>query len=240
MPPVGKRDEVTQRAMTRLGTIENKTLSPTGDAKTDCLDAAIDWYDRLRPRASTYEVAGDNVKRRFVLSTDVAGWAKGSSLAGPVQFVTDPDTDDEKILDLDLNEWDQRRSSAGDDVLMLAAPVPTGTTLRVLWTAAHVVHAIDAALTTIPDRDADAFVSMMAALMARWVSRRASDIAAANLGADQIDAEPIGTRWAKRASELEKQALDRLAPKSESVSAAGASIDWENENTTARQPRVGH
>jgi len=226
--------------MTRLGNIDSKTFAPTGEAKVDSLDAAIDWYDRLRPRSSTYEVAGDNVKRRFVLSTDVTGWAKGSSLAGPVQFVTSPDTDDEKISTVNIDEWDQRRSSAGDDVLMLAAPVPVGTILRVLWTAAHVVDADDADLTTIPERDADAFVSMMAALLARWISRRASDIATASLGADQIDAEPIGERWAKRARELEKLALDRLAPQSESVSAAGASIEWANDNTTARQPRVGH
>jgi hypothetical protein len=240
MPPVGKRSDVLRRAVTRLGAIDSKTLKPTVDAETDCLDAAIDWYDRIRPRTSVYEVAGDDVKRRFVLSTDVTGWAKGSSQAGPVQLVVSPDTNDEKIADLGLNDWDQRRSSAGDDILMLAATVPTGTTLRVHWNAAHIVDAVDGADTTIPERDADAFVSMIAAFLARWISRRASDVANANLGADQIDAEPIGERWAKRARELETQAMDRLAPKSDSVSAAGASVEWPNDNTTARQPRVGH
>jgi len=242
MPPVGKRSDVTARAKTRLGAIDSKTFKPTGDAETDSLDAAIDWYDRLRPRASVYQVAGDNVKRRFVLSTDVAsaGWVKGTSQAGPVQLVTDPDTNDEKIRELQLDEWDQRKSTAGDDVLMLTSAVPTGTTLRVHWNGPHVVHATDPLLTTIPERDADAFVSMFAAFLARWISRKASDIASASLGADQIDAEPIGERWARRARELEKMAMDRLAPTSDSVSAAGASIEWANDNTTARQPRVGH
>jgi len=239
MPPIGKRSDAIEKALVRLGAIDSKSFAPTVDAQGDCLDATLGWYDRIRPRSSIYEVAGDGTKRRFVLSTDITEWVKGSEI-GSIQFVTAPDTDDEAARDLALDEWSQRQSSAGDDVLMLTAPAPTGTTLRVIWNAPHVVDADAADDTTIPERDSDAFLTMFAAYLARWVSRRASDSAAPSLGADQIDAEPIGERWAKRARELEKQATDRIAPSSETVRAAGASIEWNNDNTPARQPRVGH
>jgi len=239
MPPIGKRADALKQAMVRVGVIESKTFAPTIDAQGDCLTSALGWYDGIRPRSSLYEVAGDNTKRRFVLSTDIVTWVKGSEV-GTVQCVTSPDTNDERVVELGLDEWSQRVSIAGEDVLMLVAAVPVGTTLRVLWNAPHVVHETDASLTTIPTKDADAFLSMLAGYLARWISRKASDNAAPSLGADQIDAEPIGERWARRARELEKQAMERLAPTSETVRAAGASIEWNNDNTTAGQPRVSH
>ncbi len=239
MPPIGKRSEATKQALVRLGSIDSKTLAPTIDAQSDCLDATIAWYAGIRPRSKLYQVAGDDTKRRFVLSTDVSGWVKGSEVQS-VQLVTSPDTNDETVRELAGEEWNQRVSIGGDDVLMLAGAVPVGTTIRVTWNAPHVVDAEFANSTTIPERDADAFLTMLAAYLARWVSRRASDIASASLGADQIDAEPIGERWSKRARELEKQAMERLAPTSETVRAVGASVDWKNDNTAARTPRVGH
>lgn len=240
MPAVGKRSDVTKRAMTRLGAITSEGLTPTGEAQDDCLYAAIDWYGQLRPLRRIFESAGDGVTRRFVLATLIgADWIKGTSEAASVAKVTNANTNDESAQDLDISDWQQLVAANGDDVLMIDDAVAVGTTLRIGWTSPHAVDAGDATLTTIPTKDAEAFVSMFAGYLARWISRRASDLAMSSLGADQVDAEPIGERWKRRAVELEKMALERLAPTSESVGPAGASIQWTDESTN-RPPRIGH
>lgn len=242
MPAVGKRSEVKQQAMVRLGAIGSQTFSPTLDAQEDCLVSAIAWYEKLRPLQKIHQSASDGVTKRFVLATLInPGWEAGISEVASVASVTAPDSSDETITDVPVDKWEQSKSASGADVLMLGSPVPTGSTLRIAYSASHVVDADDADDTTIPAKDGDALISMTAAYMARWISRKASDSAAASLGADQIDAEPIGERWARRAKELEKMATDRLAPPAPEASIpAGASIDWDTQSSLGRQGRIGH
>lgn len=241
MPAVGKRSEVTGRAMTRLAAEGSKTTAPTVDAQADCLNQAIDWYDQMRPLRLTFQTGGDGVTRRFVLATLIgAAWVAGTSEVVAASSVTDPDGNDEKVRAFELDEWSQIKASNGADVLMIAEAVPTGTTLRLIWTSPHTVHTDDAALTTIPTKDADAFVSMFAAKLARWISRRASEAAASSFGADQVDMEPISERWKRRAAELEKEATERLSPTTENISSAGASVEWRDESAITGSNRIGH
>lgn len=242
MPPLGTRTTATTQAVVRLGSIVSKTFTPTTEAKDDCLNATIAWYDQIRPLRKIHQSAGDGSSRRFVLATLIgASWAVGDSQVESVAVVSSPDTSNEVSTDVPVDQWQQDKAINSVDILMLGASVDAGSTLRIRWSAPHTVHATDASLTTIPTKDADAFLSMFAAYLARWISRRASDDASASIGADQIDAEPIGERWARRAKELEKMANERIsAPPADSLSPAGTSIDWDVQSTLGRQGRIGH
>lgn len=241
---IGISADVITAALARLGTVDSVKLAPTADAKTSELANAVDLYSRVRPRARTFEFAGDNLKRRFVLRTDVAGWRNGSSkLAPPLQTVENAGTNSETITDMEDLGWSLSVNPSGDDVLMLASVIPTGQTFRLHWQDLHTVHASDAALTTVPDSDKEPFVSLVAHFLAAWIARTSADLTAASIGIDQVDLESVSERFAKRARELRKDAMDRLAPEegSEISGSGGASITWDpSRSALSGGRRIAH
>jgi len=241
MPPVGKQSDVLTRAMDRLGKLSD-SLAPTIDAQKDALHDTIDEYSRLKPRDMVFEQAGDDTTRRIVLSTVLlaSGWKKGSNTVVSVETVTAAGTNDETTESYDLEDWQQRIGANGDDLLFLATAVNTGSTLRLVWDGWHVVHETDPTLTTIPENDAEPFVSLLASKLAEWVARKASDSANASLGTDQVDMEPISERWRRRAKELRDESFyARLTPTSATTAASGTSVEWATDRDPWHE-RISH
>lgn len=241
-----KLTDLKSAADIKLGNVESAKLQPTDNAKDDAARDALDEYSAVTPRQLVHEQLGDGTTRRFVLQSIVTGppaWADGSSQLLTVQFVANPNTQDEEAKELDTETWELQQDTTGKQVLLLEQAPSTAETLRLTWTLPHTIEELDGAgpgTTTVPLRDRIALLLLVTAQLAAWVSRTASDQRATSMGIDQIDFRSIDDRWRRRSEELRKAAISRLGPGEINRGAAGASVDYETKTRLGRQPRVSH
>lgn len=240
MSKVGTLDAFTARVLRRLGKVESEKMTPSPEAQADLIGEALDLYDRHRPHAQVHEREGSDVARRFVLPALITGWRSGTDRVLDVAQVMGANTDDEIEATYPATDWTVTRDTTGQDVLRLAWAPGSGTTLRIRYATPHALHATDAALSTVPDGDAEALTLLGVTVFAAWIARSAADMANQALGADQVDYSNISSRWDKRGKDAYAAALRLLTPEAETHRASGASVTWESTSLLARQPRVGH
>lgn len=221
----------------KLGNIESDKLAPTTAAREEAVRGALSEYSTDAPRVRIHEEAGDGTTRRWVLPTEIVDWTDGLSGVLKVSIVESANTDDEDEDELDEDEWATKRSASDEDVLFVATSVSTSQTLRIYWTDDHAVYGLDSATaTTIPARDQDGFAYLVAANLAAWIMRTASDDADHTMGLDQVDFRGVRNQWAENARRLREAAIERVP--SLGKAGAGGAIDWINTDRLLGRRRI--
>lgn len=215
-----------------LGRIESGKLQLVHDEKLASIADVVDEFNGIRPFLKQTEIAGNGVKRRFLLDTTViAGWDAGFSQVQSLHLVADVGTDSEDADEIDDEAFEYRLTADATpkEVLffLFAAPA-TGQTLRIVWSLPHTVKDLDgAAATSIKARDKQAFLLLVASEFARKICCRACDLSDLSMGMDQVDYKTFSERWRINAKELRRRAIQRWAPSELSTGAAGSSTEWE-------------
>lgn len=225
-----------QRVTTRLGKIDSPKLAPTQQVIEQAVEDALDEFTKLRPRVQTFQTAGDDSKKRYVLRTFVTGWRNGSSKISRVEEVISADTDDEQITGFDDADILLSIDTSGDDILRLPHTISASNVIRIVWEDRHIIHESDETLTTVAEAHTEVVTLFAVAMLERWVARKASELSDASLGASQVDLESVATRFRERATEDLRAALERLGP----ASADASYYDWESESGLTGTRRISH
>lgn len=225
----------------RLPEPASTNLQASSDQKNDFVQDALDVFSKALPRTIVFDQVGDGSTRRFVLETLLNGagneWVDRTSTLELVQLVTDPDGDDERVGDLEPDDWTVRRSAAGEDVLFLNSSVGTTLTMRLHYTRPHAVKDLDsAAASTIAEADGSAFLYLAMAAYSRWITAKASELKNQALGIDDVNLDELAARYKERTEELRELAKTRL---SAAAGGAGTMVDWERD-TALGPKRISH
>ena len=232
---------VRNKVLERLLVVDDSVLRLDEVEVTDAIREALDLFNVVAPLEKVYQVAGDGTKKRHVLSTDVTNWVKSISRVKEVDYVIDPDTDDEIIRRLRKEYWVQSVSSTGDEVLNVQSPVTSSETLRVTWNSYSTIEDLDAATaTTIPERYTEAFYLYAVHAGAMFVARKAARLKQASFGADISSLDELYQRWTDIARRLKKQADERLGSIQGSVTGIGQSVSWPTKSRFGGGHRVSH
>lgn len=224
----------------KLGSIQSTRLQPSNTNLDDFIDDGIAYLNTVRPLRKTYQVQGDDVKQRFVLSTDISDWAKNfSAVEPPVNLVTNPDTDTEVEYELAREDWRVYAAGNGDEVLKLSDAVSSDQYLRVTYTLPYVVSEDTPANTTVPDALEHILLAIAASRGASWIARVCSEIANTEIGSSELDWGKIRDSWADRANELWEEAAGILNP-SRVDAGGGTSIEYVQRSRMTGQPRFSH
>jgi hypothetical protein len=223
---VGTRIDFRAKIERKLGKVESSRLKPSNDNLNDFIDEGIAYLNTIRARRRTYQVQGDDTKQRFVLSDDIADWAKNFSVVEPpVLLVTNTDTDTEETDELEREDWRFYTADDEDEVLILQDAVSTERYLRFTYTLPYVVDESVANNTTIPDGLEHLLLAVCASRGASWISRSASELSNVELGASEMSTDDIRDAWAARASELWEEAAGIINP-SKVDTGGGTSIEY--------------
>ena len=239
MASVGKLSTFKERVMRRVGSIDAAKFIPDDPTQNDLIEAGLAAFDQRRPRTMTFETAGDDASRRFVLSTLIAGWKDGTMRLLTVARVHDANIHNEFVEEYDVGDWKVTKDTTGKDVLQIVSAVGAGLTLRVTYSRPHAIDSEDIDLTSVPDGDTELLTLLCAREVCRWISRSASDMADNSLGADQVDFGAIGERFADRAKELLRDADQLTSPSEETQTPGGGSVAWNTKGSFGDR-FVGH
>lgn len=232
-----------------VGRVESAKLRPasggTPDEQEEIIRTGLDEYSKVRPRVLVYQEQGDGATKRHVLASTITtsgkAWDDDQSELLAVEVVTDPDDDDELVTPTLEADWWLRQDTSEQHVLFLRYATGTTAYLRLHYTLPHTLDGLDgASATTVKDKDAEAVKLLCTAAWADWIARAASDLANESLGVDQVEYQTHAYNWARRARELRRAAVERLAPTQLTVGAAGTSIDWDTDALLGDNPRVSH
>ena len=225
MPSVGKTADIRARVLLKVGSISSPGLEPPEEAVDLCVETGLTHYNGMKPRVIADESSGDGSTRRFVLATLLgAGYDPDFSQIRSVQRITDLDTDDERVDDSITHEI--RINASAGHVLFISTAIGASNTMRVVYTAHHVIDESDEANTTVPDVDTDLLTCLAAMYTAYWISRKAGDLMIAEMGVTEVNLRRMREHWADRAHELGKEAGEFLTPSLVSLGSAGVAIQW--------------
>lgn len=228
------------RVTGKLGSIDTPGLQPSSGDVDNFVQEGLDILNNLRPDVVTREVTGDGTTRRYDLETLFSGiWIHEFTILTSLTTVSNANTDDEDEDPVFDKDFRVHRHTDGLDYLYMRNVVGADRVLRFRFTTPWLIHASDAAQTTVPDKYAEVLVSLCAARGALWISRKASDLAVTTLGASEVDYGSSQEKWMDNSKAMMKEAMDVLSPDIAAVS-AGTTREWREtprlHDDEARQP----
>lgn len=226
----------------KLAQEANSAIELTDAELDEAIYEAVDLMSRAAPQVALYQVAGDGVTRRFLLSDLVTGWVLHTSEVLSVQLVTDVDTDDETVYTVTPDGYRVDITADDKDVLFLEQSFDASYTLRVTWTTPHHVKAddLDPDATTIPTKYEQAFYLYCVSCAAVIVAHKAANLGNNSLGVEQMDYEDMFRRWMEISKHRRKQADERLGGPTPAMKGAGSSVQWASLRNSNTQGRVSH
>ncbi len=241
MAIVPKLSLVKPKVLERLLVEDDSVLRLETQEVENSVREALDLFNTVAPLDKVYQVVGDGVKKRHVLNGVVTDWVMSISRVDEVEWVTDPDTDQELIDRFRKEQWTQTISVAGDDVLTVDLVTPSQRTLRVLWTTYCLIEDLDgAAATTIPERYTEAFYLYAVSTAAMYVARKAARLQQASFGASQTSFEEVHQRWIDISRRVKQQAEARLGSIRGSVTGTGSTASWPTKTRFGGGTRISH
>ena len=236
--PVGTiNDDLRPRVLKKVGSIEHSKLVPP-EAETDvCIQDGIRFYNSINPRQFVHEISDASGTKFIILDDVLANWEPRFSNIVKVSRVTNPATNEEIERIYDVSEYYTRKDVDDKDVLHLV--YSSSQTLRIEYTMPYFVSPTDPAATTVPNADNTMLTAICSSAVALWVARRASDLAASQLGSHEIHMEELSVRWAERAKELMDEANSYVSPEA-GMSNVGLAQQWVAWSELTGKPRISH
>lgn len=184
--------------------------------KDIAIQMAVKVYSRLRPQEKVADIAGDG-GFDYALPAD---WVDGFSIPKKVEY---PAGEQEPKY-ISMEDISLYRSAAALKLRFLKFSPATGKTIRLTYSALHIVTAGSA---TIPVSDEDAVGALAAAHACEALSNYYAQTTEPTLTADVVDHRTKSQEFAGRAKRLRALFLSALGIKEENeVAPASGTRDW--------------
>lgn len=193
--------------------------------KHSAIDQAVKRYAAARPRERAADYAGDGAAFDFDLPTD---WVIEFSVIRNIEY---PQGERQPVF-LQREDWMFYHTTTVEKIRLMSITPPSGKTMRVLYTAPHVV---DVSQSTVSSQDEEAVADLAASIGMRDLAATYANTTDPLVQADSVDYRSKSSEWLKLADSLEKRyrqhlGLDKDAP----VQAASGFVDVDQASSHGR------
>jgi len=193
--------------------------------KHGAIEQAVKRYASVRPRERAQDYAGDGVAFDFDLPS---GWVSDLSVIRKIEY---PQGKRSPVF-LERDDWQFYQTTTVDKIRLIAITPSSGKSLRVLYTAPHIV---DVTQSTISSQDEEAVADLASSIGLRDLAAVYANTVDPTIQADSVDYRSKSTEYLKLADSLEKRyrqhlGIDKDAP----VQAASSFVDVDQTDSRGR------